>query len=178
MIYSLLYTILNQNESKNNKSKGKIMKRYQAVIETSKQNSTLRYTSKPYNTKKEALTDLNQELKRVSKKDQTVTLATIKENPLPKEIAEMILAGVATLEDDSQEQEFIALCQNRAFNFSLTWQKMDDWSLEIYTGYSKHSYELRFYTDGHSKREDAIKEGLEYMRDLKARKVRTLAPQF
>ena len=60
------------------------MKRYQAVIETSKQNSTLRYTSKPYNTKKEALTDLNQELKRLSKKDQTVTLAILQISQTPE----------------------------------------------------------------------------------------------
>jgi len=73
--------------------------------------------------------------------------------------------------------ELAGLCQNRCFNFSLTWQKMTDWSIEVYTGY-KTSYEKKFYTDGHNNKKEAIKEAIEYMKELKERGVVSTAPQF
>ena len=73
--------------------------------------------------------------------------------------------------------ELTDMCQDRCFNLSLTWQKMTDWSVEIYTGYET-SYEKKFYTDGHSNKKEAIKGAIEYMKGLKKRGEVTTAPQF
>ena len=81
------------------------MKQYKAVVITTNQESTLKYTSKPYNTKQQALNDLNQELKRATKKGKTITLAVIEETRLPKEIAKMLLGGVATLEEENTKPQ-------------------------------------------------------------------------
>lgn len=70
------------------------------------------------------------------------------------------------------------LCQSRCFNLSLTWQKMTDWSVEIYVGYSSGSYEKKFYTDGHTKKKEAIKEAIKYMEEFDKKGAITIAPQF
>lgn len=78
----------------------------------------------------------------------------------------------------SKLDELISLCQSRCFNFSLTWQKNTDWSVEIYVGYSQNSYEKKFYTDGHISKKDAIKKAIKYMKKLDQKGATTLAPQF
>ena len=49
------------------------------------------------------------------------------------------------------------ICQNNNLNVSFTWQTINDYSIEIYKGY-KSSYELIFYTDGHTDKNEAIKK--------------------
>jgi hypothetical protein len=73
--------------------------------------------------------------------------------------------------------ELTGLCQNRCFNFSLTWQKMTEWSVEIYVGYT-HSYKKKFYTDGHISKRKAIKKAVKYMKKLDKAGTVTIAPAF
>lgn len=47
-------------------------------------------------------------------------------------------------------EKVFEICQNNNLNVSLTWQRINDYSIEIYKGY-KSSYELIFYTDGDTK---------------------------
>ena len=54
-------------------------------------------------------------------------------------------------------KKIFEICQDRNWNVSLTWQKINDYSIEIYKGY-KTSYELIFYTDGHTDKNEAIKK--------------------
>lgn len=61
--------------------------------------------------------------------------------------------------------QLIANCQNRDWNISLTWQKMTEWSVEIYTGY-KSRYEKKYYTDGHITKEVAIETALEFFEEF------------
>ena len=73
--------------------------------------------------------------------------------------------------------ELTEQCQSRCFNLSLTWQKMTNWSIEIYTGY-KTSYKVEFFSDGHLNKKEAIKKGIKYMKELKKRGDVTRSPQF
>lgn len=61
--------------------------------------------------------------------------------------------------------ELISECQRRDWNISLTWQKINEWSVEIYTGY-KSSYEKKYYTDGHMTKEVAIETALEFFEEF------------
>ena len=54
-------------------------------------------------------------------------------------------------------KKIFEICQDRNWNVSFTWQKINDYSIEIYKGY-KTSYELIFYTDGHTDKKQAIKK--------------------
>jgi len=75
--------------------------------------------------------------------------------------------------------ELADMCQSRAFNFSLTWQKMTGWSVEIYIGYSDSSYEKKFFSDRHLKKGKAIKRALKYMKNIDDRDVPMLGtPQY
>ena len=56
------------------------------------------------------------------------------------------------------------ICQNNNLNVSFTWQRIDDYSIEIYKGY-KLSYELLFYTDGHTDKKQAIKKALRFLNE-------------
>ncbi len=62
-------------------------------------------------------------------------------------------------------EQLIAECQNRDWNISLTWQKINEWSVEIYTGY-KSNYEKKYYTDGHMTKEVAIETALEFFEEF------------
>jgi len=63
-------------------------------------------------------------------------------------------------------KKIIKHCLSRDLNISLTYQKINNWSIEIYTGY-KDSYTLVFYSDGHLKEKDAAKAALEYFSGFK-----------
>lgn len=53
-------------------------------------------------------------------------------------------------------------CQNRNFHCSISWQRITDFSIEIYTGYES-KYRKIFYTDGHIKLKHAVKEANKFM---------------
>ncbi len=54
-------------------------------------------------------------------------------------------------------------CLSRDWGVSLTWSKSSDWSVEISVGIGS-KYKTMFYTDGHTKKETAIAEALEYFK--------------
>jgi len=58
--------------------------------------------------------------------------------------------------------ELINECISRNLHCSITYQRINDFSIEIYRGY-KTSYEKVFYTDGHIKPNKAIKEALNFL---------------
>jgi len=53
-------------------------------------------------------------------------------------------------------------CISRNLHCSITYQKINDYSVEIYRGY-KTRYEKVFYTDGHIKPKKAIKKALKFL---------------
>ena len=56
------------------------------------------------------------------------------------------------------------ICQNNKLNVSLTWQTINDYSIEIYKGYKSY-YELIFYTDGNTDKKQAIKKALRFLNE-------------
>ena len=64
-------------------------------------------------------------------------------------------------------KELFDICLSHGLNISLTWQKMTNFSIEIYRGYDK-SYSAVFYSEGHIKSKNAIKAALKHMRNYKA----------
>ena len=62
-----------------------------------------------------------------------------------------------------RETQLFDECKSRACNCSLTYQSINDYSVEIYRGY-KSSYQQVFYTDGHLKKSIAIKKALKFIR--------------
>jgi len=62
-------------------------------------------------------------------------------------------------------EELIGICKSKNFNVSITYQKMNDCSVEIYSGYIK-KYNLIYYRDGHSSPKKAIKKALKHLRKL------------
>ena len=54
-------------------------------------------------------------------------------------------------------KKIFEICPDRNLNISFTWQRINNYSIEIYKGY-KSSYEVIFYTDGHSDKKQAIKK--------------------
>lgn len=61
-------------------------------------------------------------------------------------------------------KEMFDLCLSHDVNVSLTWQRITDWSVEIYKGYKANSYERLFYIDGEISRKKAVKKGLRFIR--------------
>ena len=59
-------------------------------------------------------------------------------------------------------KKLIEECKSRSLNCSITYQHINDYSVEIYRGYES-SYQKVFYTDGHLKSKKAIKSGLKYL---------------
>lgn len=57
-------------------------------------------------------------------------------------------------------------CISLNLHCAITYQKMNDFSVEIYTGY-RSTYEKLFYTDGHIKSKKAIKKALKYLKKSK-----------
>ena len=61
-------------------------------------------------------------------------------------------------------KKLFEMCQNNNVNVSFTWQRINYYSIEIYKGY-KASYELIFYTDGHTDKKQAIKKALRFLNE-------------
>ena len=61
-------------------------------------------------------------------------------------------------------KKIFEVCQINNLNVSFTWQRINDYSIEIYKGY-KSSYELIFYTDGHTDKKQAIKKALRFLNE-------------
>jgi len=59
-------------------------------------------------------------------------------------------------------KKLIKVCKSKNLNCSITYQRINDCSVEIYTGYGEN-YKGLFYTDGHSKPKEAIKEALLFL---------------
>ena len=63
------------------------------------------------------------------------------------------------------ETQLFEECKNRTLNCSITYQRTNDYSVEIYKGYEK-SYQKIFYTDGHIESKTAIHKALKFIRAL------------
>jgi hypothetical protein len=61
------------------------------------------------------------------------------------------------------ETQLFAECKSRALNCSLTYQSINDYSIEIYRGY-KSNYQKVFFTDGHIDKSKAIRKALKYLK--------------
>lgn len=57
-------------------------------------------------------------------------------------------------------------CLSHDYNFSIGWQKVTDWYVEIYTGYQSN-YEKKFYVDGCIDKEEALKAAIEWIEEEK-----------
>ncbi|WP_320034818.1 hypothetical protein [Halarcobacter sp.] len=68
--------------------------------------------------------------------------------------------------DDNYEKLF-SECLSRDWSVSLIWQRMTNWSVEIYTGYEVN-YNKKFFTSGHIHRAEATKEALRFLDGLSA----------
>ena len=53
-------------------------------------------------------------------------------------------------------------CLNRDWGISISWQRINNWSIEVGT-----RHKLRFYTDGHITKKDALKKALKYFKEMK-----------
>ena len=59
-------------------------------------------------------------------------------------------------------QQLMNKCISRDLHCSITNQRINDYSVEIYRGYKKN-YQKVFYTDGHIKPKKAIKKALKFL---------------
>lgn len=62
------------------------------------------------------------------------------------------------------ESQLFQLCQSNNYNCSITYQKINDYSIEIYRGYGNNYHKI-FYTDGHIDVNKAIKLGLKFLKN-------------
>ena len=62
----------------------------------------------------------------------------------------------------SKIKKLILECKDLNLHCSVTYQKITDFSVEIYKGYEK-KYEKVYYTDGHSKINDAVKKAQRFL---------------
>ncbi len=53
-------------------------------------------------------------------------------------------------------------CRSRNYNCSITLQRINLYSVEIYRGYQT-TYQQAFYSDGHATSKQAIKKGLKFI---------------
>lgn len=58
--------------------------------------------------------------------------------------------------------KLFAECKNKNLHCSITHQRNNDISVEIYTGYVD-TYKQLYYTDGHIKIKKAVNEALEFL---------------
>lgn len=65
------------------------------------------------------------------------------------------------------ETQLFDECISRNYNCSITYQRINNYSVEIYQGY-KSNYKNILYTDGHIDKEKAIKKALKFLRALAA----------
>lgn len=62
------------------------------------------------------------------------------------------------------ESQLFQLCQSNNYNCSITYQRINDYSVEIYKGYGNSNYNKIFYTDGHIDVNHAIRLGLKFLK--------------
>jgi effector-binding domain-containing protein len=62
----------------------------------------------------------------------------------------------------SKLKRLITECKNRNFHISISYQRINDISIEIYTG-NRKNYVCRFYTDGHISLKKALKKALKWI---------------
>jgi DNA polymerase-3 subunit epsilon len=79
------------------------------------------------------------------------------------ETPELIQNTLNNLETPDIFAELEEYCLNRDLNVSLSWQKMTNWSVEVYRGYKK-SYQGIFYTDGHLNKSEAINVAIKHFK--------------
>jgi hypothetical protein len=65
------------------------------------------------------------------------------------------------------ETQLFDECISRNYNCSITYQRINDYSVEVYRGYQSN-YEKIFYTDGHIDKEKAIRKALKFLRAMAA----------
>lgn len=91
---------------------------------------------------------------RVGNHEKEVTIKELK--ALQKGVNKLVL---------SDEDNLFSECWSRNYNCSITYQQINDYSVEIYQGYRKGSYKLIYYTDGHLTRKKAIKKALKFIKN-------------
>ncbi|QDM00819.1 hypothetical protein [Aliarcobacter butzleri] len=64
----------------------------------------------------------------------------------------------------SKTKKLFGLCLNQDLNVSLSWQKITDWTVEIYVGY-RTNYRNIFYGQSTSKKE-VLKEAIDFMKNF------------
>lgn len=62
-------------------------------------------------------------------------------------------------------KDLISECKSRNLNCSVSYQSINNISIEIYKGFGKR-YQMLFYTDGYIKLKKAIKEVYRYFKTL------------
>lgn len=72
---------------------------------------------------------------------------------------------IQIIDNEDKSEKLFEQCLCRDWNVSITWQKVTDWSIEIYTGY-KTRYKKIFYTDGHTSKAEAIAKALKFFEEL------------
>lgn len=65
----------------------------------------------------------------------------------------------------SKAEKLLIECKSRNLHCSITYQKINDYSVEIYTGYMS-TYQKHYYTDGHIRLKKAIKSARKYLKSL------------
>ena len=66
--------------------------------------------------------------------------------------------------DMSKLDKLLEQCESMNLNCSFTYQRSNDYSVEIYTGYISN-YNQLFFTDGHINPKHAAKKGLKFLKD-------------
>jgi hypothetical protein len=62
-------------------------------------------------------------------------------------------------------KKLLKKCSSRNIHCSITYQKNNDFSVEISKGYNRN-YEILFYTDGHTKLKTAVQEAAKFVNSL------------
>lgn len=60
-------------------------------------------------------------------------------------------------------EELDTLCTDRLLHYSFTWQRINDYSVEIYRGY-RTNYKKVVFTDGHTKPKKALKSAIKELK--------------
>jgi hypothetical protein len=63
------------------------------------------------------------------------------------------------------ETQLFNECISRSYHCSITYQRINDYSVEIYKGYLVN-YDKIFYVDGHIKKETAIRAALKFLHSV------------
>ena len=64
-------------------------------------------------------------------------------------------------------EKLIKDCKYIALHCSVTHQRINDHSIEIYRGYAGKSYDQLFYTDGHTDINEALQKAFDFLNEYK-----------